>query len=74
MASYLVATQKDEVDGPLDHLRDLVRLRDAGVVTAEEFQAKSLDLVRRLQRASGQARGIAVFRRASREAVFASAL
>ncbi len=48
MASYLVATQKDEVDGPLDHLRDLVRLRDAGVVTAEEFQAKSLDLVRRL--------------------------
>ncbi len=47
MASYLVATQDDD-DGPLDHLRDLVRLRDAGVLTAEEFETKSVELVRRL--------------------------
>ena len=48
MASYLVATQNGEADGPLDHLRDLVRLRDAGVVTADEFETKSIELVRRL--------------------------
>jgi len=48
MASYLVATQKHEADGVLDHLRELVSLRDAGVVTADEFEAKSTELVRRL--------------------------
>lgn len=48
MASYLVATQNGEADGPLDHLRALVRLRDAGVVTADEFESKSIELVRRL--------------------------
>ena len=48
MASYLVATQAEEPEGPLDHLRDLVRLRDAGVLTADEFEAKSIELVRRL--------------------------
>lgn len=49
MASYLVATQDEaETTGPLAHLRELVSLRDAGVVTADEFEAKSLELVRRL--------------------------
>jgi voltage-gated potassium channel len=49
MASYLVATQDEaEPDGPLDHLRELDSLRDAGVVTSAEFESKSLDLVRRL--------------------------
>ena len=48
MASYLVATQHEGSNGPLDHLRELARLRDAGVVTAEEFETKSVELVRRL--------------------------
>lgn len=48
MASYLVATQNEEADGPLDHLRELVSLRDAGVLTADEFEAKAFELVRRL--------------------------
>ncbi|MBI3747364.1 MAG: potassium channel family protein [Chloroflexi bacterium] len=49
MASYLVATQGEREDnGPLNHLRELVSLRDAGVVTPDEFDAKSLELVRRL--------------------------
>jgi voltage-gated potassium channel len=48
MASYLVATQHEGSDGPLDHIRELAHLRDAGVITAEEFEAKSVELVRRL--------------------------
>jgi len=48
MTSYLVATQHEDSSGPLDHLRELVRLRDAGVLTAEEFETKSVDLIRRL--------------------------
>jgi voltage-gated potassium channel len=48
MASYLVATQKHEADGVLEHLRELVSLRDAGLVTADEFESKAIELVRRL--------------------------
>jgi hypothetical protein len=48
MASYLVATQHEASSEPLDHLRELVSLRDPGVVTAEEFGTKSIELVRRL--------------------------
>jgi len=31
-----------------DQLRKLADLRDAGIVTAEEFEAKKADLLRRL--------------------------
>jgi voltage-gated potassium channel len=48
IASYLIATQREGPTGPLDHLRELVRLRDAGVLTREEFETKSAELVRLL--------------------------
>jgi hypothetical protein len=48
VASFLVATQHGQVDGPLEHLHALVRLRDTGVVTADEFGSNALEVVRRL--------------------------
>ncbi len=49
MASRLVAIQTEAVsDDPSTLLRELAHLRDAGVITAEEFETKSTELVRRL--------------------------
>jgi voltage-gated potassium channel len=50
ITSYLVATQHGSAAGanPADRLRDLAALRDEGVITADDFDAKKADLLRDL--------------------------
>jgi voltage-gated potassium channel len=48
ITSYLVATQGGSGDRPADRLRELAALRDEGVITADDFEAKKGDLLGRL--------------------------
>jgi voltage-gated potassium channel len=49
ITSYLVATQRGAPgDNPADRLRELAALRDEGVITADDFEAKKADLLARM--------------------------
>jgi voltage-gated potassium channel len=48
ITSYLVATQRGSGDSPSVRLRELAALRDEGVITADDFDAKKADLLGRM--------------------------
>ena len=48
VTSYLIATQRGPADSPAVRMRELATLRDEGVITDEDFQAKKSELLARL--------------------------
>jgi voltage-gated potassium channel len=48
VTSYLIATQRAPADSPAVRLRELATLRDEGVITEDEFNAKKAELLARL--------------------------
>jgi voltage-gated potassium channel len=48
VTSYLIATQREPADSPAVGLRELATLRDEGVITDDDFNAKKAELLVRL--------------------------
>jgi hypothetical protein len=48
VTSYLIATQRGPADSPAVRLRELATLREEGVITDDEFNAKKAELLTRL--------------------------